>query len=767
MSLLTEPDDLDDRILVGRWRRYHGPPYASEVLTLPTFKAIVLLAALVLAVDYAGVRAWVISRDAILLVLKKRGQLPVELAMQGLLNSNTLPPGSARPGPNQLDPAPPYGALSRYKQLSRTRAIMNTFVWARSLGSFLRRLRRKSSMAAAVLDDPWQSPWLGLSALFCLLATLATAAALPYTIAEGTFGSPIVQTMPLERCLNGSSERVAHHAGLSGDLAEYPLMMRKTDAIFETCNNTFEEKCYRQYQLQEPKIVTKRLDYCPFKDGVCASGAKAFELTHWNITPFELGVNSPSKLTLNHRLTCSPLITDFFLFWSPRQNKTYISVRKTTDSSDGLISMSPNLAVQLATRNGPNRVSTVSSGPAYKALNGVADLHVLPDLLGSIADEEAKRGGWDDVRESLRWPDANSFMIVHRAGTIVYNAPVDDPIFSAHHMWEGVIIDGAPSRRYTSDFEATTMACAEQFQACLPDEGRGQICTSWMGRKGDMMIDMTNELIDRGRESRHGLLLLQHVRTSMMDSFSWTGEAILSLCVHNYLAIRKTTFQRSTLLRDEFRYVRYDYGSDRWVLEVETWFRKAILDAILRLRLGADYLTPMFLGEDMLVLNKSFGVKFDPGFNLEWPLCGRVLLRDSNFANINWNGLCAVVASLIFICLTSFVTENWYLVRRTLDAICDVLGHWLSDGFARLRQAASSVYRRCKMVKVFAFRKLASLRTRWRSRSASSVAAGSMDVHPLDAASMRSSAVVSIDLEELRTASEVDDPLPLRAVVPG
>jgi hypothetical protein len=81
MSLLSNPEFLSDRIFVGIWERYHGSGYASKVLTLLTFKAIVLLGALVLVVDYTGLRFWVIVRFLIYYVIRKRGALPVELPL--------------------------------------------------------------------------------------------------------------------------------------------------------------------------------------------------------------------------------------------------------------------------------------------------------------------------------------------------------------------------------------------------------------------------------------------------------------------------------------------------------------------------------------------------------------------------------------------------------------------------------------------------------------------------------------------------------------
>jgi hypothetical protein len=75
---------------------------------------------------------------------------------------------------------------------------MNTFVWVEKLISLILRLRpQRLDQSSLTVADPWQSPWLGVGALVCLLSTWAAAAVLPYMIAEGTFGAPIVKTKEL------------------------------------------------------------------------------------------------------------------------------------------------------------------------------------------------------------------------------------------------------------------------------------------------------------------------------------------------------------------------------------------------------------------------------------------------------------------------------------------------------------------------------------------------------------------------------------------
>jgi hypothetical protein len=135
-------------------------------------------------------------------------------------------------------------------------------------------------------------------------------------------------------------------------------------------------------------------------------------------------------------------------------------------------------------------------------------------------------------------------------------------------------------------------------------------------------------------------------------------------------------------------------------------------------------------------------------------------LRNSNYANINWNGLCAVIASLTFICLASFAIEHWDDVQQTSLSILELLGRWLFDGLACLGRCLRSAPSRGKVIKASARRKFVTLKARWRPQPASSSSAGHMDATPLGAASVQSSTVVSIDLEDLLPASGADDPPP-------
>jgi hypothetical protein len=109
-------------------------------------------------------------------------------------------------------------------------------------------------------------------------------------------------------------------------------MMGMIDAVFRTCNNSFLEKCYSQYHLVKLNLVKRTSRECPFSDDICIRVVGLLELTYWNVSAFELGMNLLSKMTLNYRLTCTPIFTEGFLLHNSELNVTYISALKIGNS---------------------------------------------------------------------------------------------------------------------------------------------------------------------------------------------------------------------------------------------------------------------------------------------------------------------------------------------------------------------------------------------------------------------------------------------------
>lgn len=71
-----------------------------------------------------------------------------------------------------------------------------------------------------------------------------------------------------------------------------------------------------------------------------------------------------------------------------------------------------------------------------------------------------RSAGWNPIKE-LNRTDADMSAIYLTLHSILYKYPVDDPLFTAH---DSTVLSS--STCYRADFDATVVACADQFQFC-------------------------------------------------------------------------------------------------------------------------------------------------------------------------------------------------------------------------------------------------------------------------------------------------------------
>jgi hypothetical protein len=96
------------------------------------------------------------------------------------------------------------------------------------------------------------------------------------------------------------------------------------------------------------------------------------------------------------------------------------------------------------------------------------------------------------------------------------------------------------------------------------------------------------------------------------------------------------------------------------VTEVETWFIKDILEAILYARYGARFPLDNISAHWELELKKKHS------------LCGRILFCDGRYTNINWVGLWVMIAMLVIIYTTRYIVEMIHgLVIKVCNTITD------------------------------------------------------------------------------------------------
>ncbi|KAH7088977.1 hypothetical protein FB567DRAFT_619837 [Paraphoma chrysanthemicola] len=459
-----------------------------------------------------------------------------------------------------------------------------------------------------------------------------SAVVIPWALTNGSLETPIVKSRITEQCLK--AERYNMIEDFWADLLQ-------ADAILQQCRNRLNDTCNSQYYFREPKVASRFIDACPFLgDGVCMNNTMTLELTHEDIGAYDAGVNSPILTKMNHRIRCAPLrLHNFYLF---RTNLTsnitpdgdhppiitlpdgrriailgaYITVKPKEQTSGGY-------GMDLRTLNGPNEMSKENSGRLLAERSTLSDITVLPRLLTDFDTRE--------LLPELRLPDALPFLVVYRAGARAFPWPVDDPFFSAHNMKKG-----SNQTRY-ADHEATALGCAEQFQFCRREQ---QHCTPW-GRGSSMIYRLLNisatSSTPNDDEKSEAITLFRMLPAafSVYDYLTW------------HIGMPAATSGAYTLIST------YLGSPNTWALQVETWFTKAILNAILHMRLGVE-----------APLDSDSG-RYPREWKKKSALCGRILFRHSAYMNIDWLGALCTISSLLITCVGSYFLDSlWKTPER-------------------------------------------------------------------------------------------------------
>jgi hypothetical protein len=633
----TDPDYLNDRVFQGFWRRYERAGSSDLLLTLSIYKGLIVLAILLLTVEYGGSRAWVILR----FIISKLVWKPVSLADQ--------------PEDQVREQVP-----DRLLKISRGRAVMNTFALVETAVQWLLRFKCSHGSRPArehtdpdELYDPGQSAWYGVGALANIIAFVFLGIGLPLLLTEGTINPPVVKSRPMPECQS-------YNPGLSkvASFVQYSAVLKSIDSIAQLCQGSPRERCYEGYGLVSPRIEKRRLDGCPFPGPVCDNSTKALEITHFNLSAYELGSNSPSSVSLSHRTTCAPVDIDKFTLLLRKSNRGIITARATDN-----LTLADNFFFLLHTPNGPNGYSKNWSGHDAARANVQSSIQILPSYRGTILDDP-KWESWEAVHQHIRRDDGHSFLIVNIAGRVTYGRPLNDPFFPAHAI--------AEESRYLSnrtewwpDREATAMACVDQYEFCIPGSEGTALCSGWSN--GDYVVGMIVALfwIQRGHQipidfdsdesSRRlkSILRSPEGRAAVMDGITHLPAAINAMSLHQSMTLRNMMMPKSVQLRDQESALRLWYTDEQWTLEVETWFTKATLDALFRIKGGAKFAFSHRIPATIVT-------EIGPHIQKEWSTCGRVLFRNPGYTNINVAGFCSILVAIFFITIISYDIARIY-----------------------------------------------------------------------------------------------------------
>ena len=243
------------------------------IWTLGNLNGFIILSCLGLLFTFAQSRAWVILRHFVFLLKK------------------TIRLDTSEPEP--------------LEHLSQANAVLDIWPYIRYRLSNLRLLSRWVEPAQP--DSSVISPHFGIVALFNIGMFITLSLAIPCLISEGMLGEAIVKSRTTEKCSLVLRDQFNTFESSHGD------GLPEGDAILKPCQGRLNQGCDKQYYLQQPHIEKTRPKGCMFPEDIYHNSTNTFQITQSNITAYELGLNSKSGMTMNHRLTCSPVYLDSFL----------------------------------------------------------------------------------------------------------------------------------------------------------------------------------------------------------------------------------------------------------------------------------------------------------------------------------------------------------------------------------------------------------------------------------------------------------------------
>lgn len=238
-------------------------------------------------------------------------------------------------------------------------------------------------------------------------------------------------------------------------------------------------------------------------------------------------------------------------------------------------------------------------------------------------------------------------MVIHRAGKSKHLDPVDDPFFSSHTpcFYEG---DKTAFPVYCPDHEATALGCLEQYQFCLP---KSDFCTPW-GYKHEQLWETKNHL-----EMEWEPFLVSQM-WAIETAFNYSSvHQVLFKRENTEISQSMTPLTRTSPWNPDYRREKTFNRKDQWITEVETWFRKGILDSILRIQYAGRWRSGFYFQY------LDTGISSYNGFMAkakDYSPCDLILFNDTDYTNIFLVEFWLTISLLVPICIASYRIE-WLL----------------------------------------------------------------------------------------------------------
>jgi hypothetical protein len=565
----------------GVWPKWDGHPWVWT-LTVTNLEAVIIMGLFTTLLAVTQSRTWVIVRYLFLRVTRPN-RLPGDLEV-----------------------------------LSQRTALKITW-------NFFRKLFRRSRHHQQD-SQHWEyelPAYIGLWAILNGLCFIMAGVMLPWLLTDGALGAPEVRSRRTQSCQDSWLK------GFPGEFVNSNLML--SSSIWEQCHdkNNVDSYCDLNF-VGMNTYVTSLKSGCIFPSGTCLKDQPVATFTRANVTAHDLGLNSKLKMTVSHRIVCSPMSLNPFIRKSilpPNSDPEYGNF--TMSIQDPLYNVSDplNLQLNMWTDNGPD------SGLEMFRRKSRFFVQILPSWDSNVTLETPNH-----IHPILKYSDAQTFVIVLKAGGILYPSlsPITDPLFAAtHKSGQQYIPDremtGKPGQ-YIPDREMTGIACMEQTQVCI-DIPSGPKCYPW--GKNLQSYDRT---IMRDLRQFNDVDTVIEYATIFWKNLEYNKS--LQQFLQRLLRLPNPLLAKPTVLDLHGIAVIWDINTERqWIKELAALFNKALYwQKILTLA----------------VVQNALDRKNNTPHLWNFAICDKILIVNADFTNINWIGMWITVGLLILVCIISY-----------------------------------------------------------------------------------------------------------------
>ncbi|KAH7087776.1 hypothetical protein FB567DRAFT_353579 [Paraphoma chrysanthemicola] len=282
------------------------------------------------------------------------------------------------------------------------------------------------------------------------------------------------------------------------------------------------------------------------------------------------------------------------------------------------------------------------------------------DSAGNFSHPDESAVGINTLPE-MRRSDADVSLMAIWLNDVVYEKPVNDPLFSAHQEWiylPGGGYAGVPL--YRSDNAAGVIGCAEQYRYCVPRAGKPDFCTSAGGSP-----------LESFTEDFPALNPVQVRLLQLLRSIARLVKIKEGAEFKNVLAQSKVTGRTSPGLPD-----------DQWIRELVAW--EARVWASYQTLIATAVIGPSVFDE---FANEYTEPVVEEG---DRQLCQSLKMRKSGgFANINVFALTFITAfSLIITICNTLILRFFIFMSRFRAALAPRIDRWVQDGIYQMQRRA-------------------------------------------------------------------------------